>query len=106
MKRFASIIKLKSEAYKEEYKRRHDNIWPELSDLISRRGIRNYSIWYFDKYLFLYYETDEDGVKPLLAKEDIELSEKWEEYMSDIIDHVEDANTGGDITLERMFLHI
>jgi len=28
-----------------EYKRRHDTIWPELADLLSDTGIRDYSIF-------------------------------------------------------------
>ena len=28
----------------EEYKRRHDDIWPEMIDVLRLAGIRNYSI--------------------------------------------------------------
>ena len=29
----------------EEYKRRHDEIWPEMSDVLTKAGLKNYSIW-------------------------------------------------------------
>lgn len=29
----------------EEYQRRHDNIWPELKELLKAAGICNYTIW-------------------------------------------------------------
>ena len=29
----------------EEYKRRHDELWPELHELLKQRGISNYSIF-------------------------------------------------------------
>ncbi len=29
----------------EEYKKRHDNIWPEMKEVLADAGIVNYSIW-------------------------------------------------------------
>ena len=29
----------------EEYKKRHDNIWPEMKEVLAKAGIVNYSIW-------------------------------------------------------------
>ena len=29
----------------EEYKRRHDEIWPEMTQMLNEAGIHNYSIW-------------------------------------------------------------
>lgn len=104
MKRVTSVIKLKA-GMKEEYKRRHDNIWPELSNLITRQGIRNYTIWYYEDVLFAYYETDDEGIKIQNAPEDLEVSAKWKEYMADIIEFVIDPKTEAPINLECMFLH-
>ena len=28
-----------------EYKRRHDEIWPEMKEVLHEAGITNYSIW-------------------------------------------------------------
>ena len=44
MKRIAFKMKLKK-GVEAEYKRRHDEIWPELSALLSSKGISNYSIF-------------------------------------------------------------
>ncbi len=44
MKRFAFKMKLK-EGCKEEYMRRHDAIWAEMNELLTSRGIRDYSIF-------------------------------------------------------------
>ncbi|NLA92472.1 MAG: L-rhamnose mutarotase, partial [Spirochaetales bacterium] len=41
MERVAFIMQLK-EGSLEEYKRRHDEIWPELSKLIKEAGISDY----------------------------------------------------------------
>jgi len=44
MKRAAFKMKLKA-GYEKEYKKRHDEIWPELKEKLSRAGIYNYSIF-------------------------------------------------------------
>ncbi|MFN5358969.1 MAG: L-rhamnose mutarotase, partial [Bacteroidota bacterium] len=44
MKRLAFRMKV-FPGMEEEYKRRHDAIWPELSDLLKSTGISAYSIF-------------------------------------------------------------
>jgi L-rhamnose mutarotase len=51
MKRYGSLIRLRSEKY-EEYKRLHAAVWPEILAKITECGIRNYSIYYKDGFLF------------------------------------------------------
>jgi len=41
-----------------EYKRKHDEIWPELVDLLRSQGVRNYSIFRHGLTLFAYLERD------------------------------------------------
>mgnify|MGYP002228447151 FL=1 len=36
----------------EEYKKRHDNIWPEMKEVLANAGIVNYSIWMQGEELF------------------------------------------------------
>ena len=42
----------------EEYKKRHDNIWPEMKEVLAKAGIVNYSIWMQGEELFGYYECE------------------------------------------------
>ena len=42
----------------EEYIRRHNEIWPEMKDVLHQAGIRNYTIWNIGNELFGYYECD------------------------------------------------
>jgi L-rhamnose mutarotase len=44
MKRFGFKMKLKP-GCKEEYRKRHDKIWPELKKLIKESGVSDYSIF-------------------------------------------------------------
>ncbi len=58
MERIGIYFRLKTGA-KDEYKRRHDQVWPEVRDVLSQAGIHNYSIWNHDEMLFAYFETED-----------------------------------------------
>ena len=45
--------------YEEEYKKRHDEIWPEMVEALKAAGIRNYNIFRHGLTLFGYFETDD-----------------------------------------------
>lgn len=55
--RSAWIMKLKP-GCEEIYKSKHDEIWPELVELIRGQGVRNYSIFRHELLLFAYLETN------------------------------------------------
>lgn len=105
MTRKAYVYKLKP-GTKDEYKRRHDNIWPELSELITKQGLHNYTIWFYDDLLFAYYELDEEVFNAFVpTKEEEEINARWGEYTSDLIQAVLDPATGEPLELECVFLH-
>ncbi len=89
---------------KAEYKKRHDEIWPEMTAALNEAGISNYSIWNTGNDLFGYYEADDIGhcnkvlgSSPVVAR--------WNEYMKDVIDFEIDPETGTVPALELMFLY-
>ena len=85
MKKITGKIRLQPGMY-QEYCRRHDQIWPEMKELMLSAGIRNYTIWYDGENLFEYLEVeDEQRLKQLLAASPIK--QRWDAYMSDIITH-------------------
>ena len=57
--RQAWIMKLKP-GQEAEYMRKHDEIWPEMVELLKRQGIRNYTIYRNGLTLFAYYERDDN----------------------------------------------
>ncbi len=70
--------------YEEEYKLRHDEIWPEMKAALAEAGISNYSIFRHGLTLFGYFETDDlDATIKSLATSDI--NRKWGEYMGPIM---------------------
>jgi len=55
MKRYGMVIGLKPGKLK-EYRDYHDNIWPEILQVIERCNIRNYTIFHRNNQLFSYFE--------------------------------------------------
>ncbi|MBQ8752846.1 MAG: L-rhamnose mutarotase, partial [Clostridia bacterium] len=55
MERYAWKATVK-EGCLEEYVKRHNEIWPELTALLKSAGISNYTIWNMGNDLFGYYE--------------------------------------------------
>ena len=89
---------------KEEYKRRHDEIWPELVALLKEAGIRNYTIWNTGDVLFGYYEC-EKGIE-FAAKTQAEspIVDRWNAYMKDVMVMEMDPVTGAQPIMEQVFI--
>ena len=68
-----------------EYRRRHDEIWPDLKALIRETGVRNYSI-HLDpetNVLFAYLERSDDHGMDDLPKHPV--MQRWWAHMKDIM---------------------
>jgi L-rhamnose mutarotase len=88
----------------EEYRRRHDEIWPEMSQELSAAGIRNYSIWNIGDGLFGYYECDSiERAARMQANSDV--VRRWNEYMKDVMVMEIDPATGTAYQLRQVFFH-
>jgi L-rhamnose mutarotase len=70
----------------EEYKRRHDELWPELRDLLKTTGIREYSIFLDEKTnaLFGVLQIDDNLKLDDLPRHAV--MKKWWLHMSDIME--------------------
>ncbi|MDR1471508.1 MAG: L-rhamnose mutarotase [Synergistaceae bacterium] len=70
----------------EEYKKRHDELWPEMAEMIRAHGGRNYSIFLDPETgdLFGYVELDAESLWSRSAE--TEICKKWWDYMADIME--------------------
>jgi len=68
-----------------EYKKRHDEIWPELSQLLSERGVFDYSIFLDEETLTLFAVQKVKNEKDLTGLSEDPILRKWWDYMSDIM---------------------
>lgn len=85
MKRNAFTMKLKP-GFEEEYKKRHDEIWPELSLFLSEAGISDYVIFLDKKTLTLFavQKLADDFDEKSIPSHPI--VKKWWAYMADIME--------------------
>jgi len=71
--------------YIEEYKKRHDEIWPELSDYLKTFGIANYSIFLDEESLTLFAYLEAPNLDLLADLPNHPIMKKWWAYMADIM---------------------
>jgi len=78
-------MKLKK-GYEAEYKLRHDNIWPELADLLTEDGIIEYYIFLDEKTSVLFAFMKRGASNARLPIKENPVMKKWWNYMKDIMD--------------------
>lgn len=74
-----------NDGMRDEYKRRHDEIWPELSDMLKQAGVIEYSIHFDGETNILFAHMKRNKNHGLDALPETELMTKWWAYMSDIM---------------------
>ncbi len=89
MQRLAFKMHL-NKGQKEEYKKRHDDIWPELKQLLKESGVSEYSIFLDEEtnILFAFQKVSGEGSSQDLGQ--TEIVQKWWKFMSDIMEVNED----------------
>ena len=101
MKRVAFKMHLKK-GCKEEYRRRHAELWSEIEDLLKKAGISQYSIFLDEETntLFAVQTLSQEDGSQVLGHEPI--IQKWWDYMADIME-VNPDNSPIFEPLEEMF---
>jgi L-rhamnose mutarotase len=101
MERVAFKMKL-FKGREEEYKKRHDEIWPELTALLKTKGVQDYSIFLDEETGFLFGVLKIPDAKLLdeLPKEPV--MKKWWAYMKDMMESNAD-NSPVSVPLEEVF---
>ena len=101
MKRVAFKMYL-NEGMKAEYKKRHDEIWPELKQLLKDNGVSDYSIFLDEEtnYLFAVQKVSGEGGSQDLGQ--TEIVQKWWKMMSTIMKSNAD-NSPVSVELEEVF---
>ncbi len=68
-----------------EYKRRHDEIWPELVQALQEAGIKNYTLFRRGMQVMAYAECDPDAETAFGKVGATEVNRRWSEWFEDII---------------------
>ena len=88
----------------EEYIRRHNKIWSEMTETLNKAGIHNYSIWSNGDDLFGYFECKSLLFAQKILAED-PAAYRWREYMKDVMVAETDSETNNSIGLIQVFNH-
>lgn len=90
MEQIAFLMRLKS-GNEREYRRRHDEIWPELRAALTRAGIRDYSIFLDERTLDLFavLRLAPDNTRSELPS--LPIMRRWWEFMADLME-VDETN--------------
>jgi L-rhamnose mutarotase len=84
MSRLAFKMKL-FPGFEAEYKKRHDEIWPDLVELLKQSGISEYSIFLDEETNSLFGVLDITDVKNMDNLPQHEVMQRWWKYMADIM---------------------
>lgn len=98
MQRIAFLIKVKPDKI-EEYKKIHENVWPDLLAELKTAGMRNYSLWMGPNGMeFGYLECDDwNAVCAYLEKSEVHT--RWQEYMQGYLDTLAEGEGGQPIEM-------
>ncbi len=85
-----------------EYKKRHDDIWPELQMLLKNNGISDYSIFLDEETNILFAVQKQDGSGSSQDLGSTEIVKKWWAYMADVMETNPD-NSPVSVPLKQVF---
>lgn len=85
MIRKASVMTVYKDQY-EEYKKRHDELWPEMEEALKAHGAHNYSIFLEEESgkLFAYLEVEDEAKWSEIAN--TEVCKRWWAYMEPLME--------------------
>ena len=91
-----------NEGQKEEYKKRHNELWPALRQLLKSAGVSEYSIFLDEETstLFAFQKVSGEGSSQDLGSNPI--VQKWWAYMADIME-TNDDNSPRMVPLDEVF---
>jgi L-rhamnose mutarotase len=103
MKRVGFLLKVRSDML-DEYKRRHQQVWPQMLDALRRTGWKNYSLFLRDDgMLFGYLETEDfEAARAGMAAQDV--NARWQAEMAPFFEQLDGQRPDeGLLQLEEVF---
>lgn len=92
MERVGFVLKVKGDRI-EEYKERHQQVWPEMLDALQRNGWRNYSLFMRDDgLLFGYFEAEDNFEAAQEGMSQEEVNTRWQAFMAPLFESPDNAH--------------
>lgn len=91
MVRKASVMKVYKDQY-EEYKKRHDELWPEMEKMLKDHSVSEYSIFLLEEtgQLFAYLHVEDEALYAKVSE--TEICKRWWAYMEPLMETNEDSS--------------
>ena len=89
MERVCFLLQVKKDRL-EEYKKKHEAVWPEMLDALRKTGWHNYSLFLRDDGLLVGYLETPDFKKAVEGMQTKEINERWQEMMAPFFEDVGD----------------
>ena len=103
MERVCFLLKVKSERL-EEYKKRHEDVWPEMLEALRETGWRNYSLFLREDGLLVGYLETPDYPSALSGMAGREINQRWQREMAPFFEGLEGRRPDqGLLRLEEVF---
>ena len=85
-----------------EYEKRHNELWPEMRDMIHEYGGKNYTIFLDRETLVLYGYIEVEDPAKWDESADTAVNRKWWDFMADIMESNPD-NSPVSVDLQEVF---
>jgi L-rhamnose mutarotase len=76
--------------FKEEYQKRHEEIWPELKQLLKESGVSDYTIFLDEETNTLFGVQQQAGGQSSQDLGSLPVVQRWWAYMADIMETNDD----------------
>jgi L-rhamnose mutarotase len=86
----------------EEYRKRHDELWPDLAEALTNAGIFDYSIFLDEQSLSLFAVLKVKDGAPIAELPGQPVMKRWWDYMAPLME-VEAGNRPREWALPQMF---
>ncbi|MFB4314303.1 L-rhamnose mutarotase [Actinomadura sp. 21ATH] len=102
MKRVCFLLKVRQERL-EEYRERHEAVWPEMRAALSAAGWHNYSLFLREDGLLVGYLETDDFAAAQAAMAETEVNARWQAEMAPFFEDLDGRPDEGMRPLAEVF---
>ncbi|MEV5751534.1 L-rhamnose mutarotase [Actinoallomurus sp. NPDC052308] len=102
MRRVCFLLKVRQDRL-EEYRERHEAVWPDMLTALRAAGWRNYSLFLRDDGLLVGYLETDDFDAARAAMENTEVNARWQADMAPFFEDLDGRPDEGMVPLAEVF---
>jgi L-rhamnose mutarotase len=102
VQRVCFLLKVRTDRL-EEYRRRHEAVWPDMQAALRETGWHNYSLFLRDDGLLVGYLETDDFPAAQAAMERTEVNARWQAEMAPFFEDLEGRPDEGMVPLTEVF---